>query len=138
MLVNSKTVQCSSKKDYHSEDSVEIAVCACRDKTKPRHFEEFGDCDEEQYIGNVKIFTLRIPLRETIQTVTFPKDPEKSDIMIHGIQHNDYRIQPSKLTIESGGFGSTYAKITITSHYGSGLSSVIHFYGAKNTNINSF
>ena len=51
--------------------------------------------------------------------------------MIRGIQHNDYRVQPSKWAIESGGIGWKYAKITITSHPGSSLSSVIHFYGTK-------
>lgn len=34
------------------------------------------------------------------------------------LHNNDYRIQPSNLTIESGGIGLKLAKITITSHPG--------------------
>lgn len=31
-----------------------LAVCVGRDKTKPRHFEVFGDCDIKQCVGNEK------------------------------------------------------------------------------------
>lgn len=62
--------------------SVLVTVCASRDTTKPRHFEVFGDCDQKQYVGNEKIFTLRIPLRESIQTVTFPKVKRNNSLTI--------------------------------------------------------
>lgn len=59
------------------------------------------------------------------------QDPEKSDVLIQGIQHYDYRRTPSKLSIKSGGIGSKYVEVTITSHPGSGISSIVHFYGVK-------
>lgn len=126
------------------------------------HFETFDKQSRRQYLGNEKIFTLRIPFGESTQTFTFPKvsfpkdfflssssfgpfilfssnydlflivqNPEKSDVLIQGIQHYDYRRTPSKLSIKSGGIGSKFVKMTITSHPGSGISSIVHFYGVK-------
>lgn len=41
--------------------------------SKPAHFQELGLCDDAQYLGNEKDFTLRIPFGESIETFTFPK-----------------------------------------------------------------
>lgn len=56
--------------------------------------------------------------------------------MIHGIQHHDYRINPSRFSIKGGGIGEKYAVVSVKSHIGSGISSVIRFYGTENTHFN--
>lgn len=51
-----------------------VTVCASQNLvSKPAHFEVFGLCNDEQYLGNEKVFTSRIPFGETIETFTFPK-----------------------------------------------------------------
>lgn len=50
-----------------------VTVCASQNLvSKPAHFEIFGLCNDEQYLGNEKVFTPRVPFGETIGTFTFP------------------------------------------------------------------
>lgn len=50
-----------------------VAVASQDLASNPAHFEEFGLCNDEQYLGNEKVFTLRIPFGESIETFTFPE-----------------------------------------------------------------
>lgn len=43
------------------------------DLSNPTHFDEIGDCNENFYLGNKKVFTLRAPFRQTEQTFVFPR-----------------------------------------------------------------
>lgn len=113
-----------------------VAVCVGIGITKTRYFEVFGDSGIKQYVGNKKLFTFCISVKESIQMVTFPKVKTNQQLTISififslplcvtirqfvsiRLHNNDYRIQPSKLTIERDGIGTELAKITITSHPG--------------------
>lgn len=48
------------------------SFCGLVAMSSPTHFDEIGDCDENLYIGNKKVFTLRAPFRQTEQTFVFP------------------------------------------------------------------
>lgn len=135
-----------------------VVYTSTYDLSNSTHFDEIGDCDENFYLGNKKVFALRAPFRQIEQTFVFPRvskiliclsiiwihsfhiwfkfqDAEKSNFTIHGIRHHDYRIYPSKLTVKKGGIGEKFAVISIKSHPGSGISSVVQFYGAEITDV---
>lgn len=51
----------------------QVVYSSSYDLSNPTHFDEIGDCNENFYLGNKKVFTLRAPFRQTEQTFVFPR-----------------------------------------------------------------
>lgn len=64
-------------------------------------------------------------------SMLFKKNLGKPKYTILGMKRHDYSIRPATFNIIDGGFGQHFIVVNISTEIGSGIRSIVHFYGEK-------